>query len=144
MNTGTRWAVGVALIPAAFVIGGCARTVDTDQLQKQIETNIKTQVKQGVKVKCPSDITAEKGKKVLCQVKLANGIRVTLQATLVDDNGRFTFVILARKPGVTTAPAPAPVVTAPPPTTTPAPAATTPAPAATTPAPATTTPTTKP
>lgn len=116
MNSRLRWVACAAVLPAVLVFSGCDQTIDAGDLEQYIAKNVKQQVGQDVKVKCPSDIVAKKGKTLTCTVTLTSGALATATVTLLDDKGQFTYAI--------TAGGPAPAVTTPPAAT--APAATTP------------------
>jgi hypothetical protein len=93
MRSYSKYLVLAAVVPAAFFIAGCDKTVDTGELQSKIAENIKTQVGQKVTVKCPDDIKAKAGNKVNCTVTLANGTKVKAVVTMKDDNGNFSYTV---------------------------------------------------
>ncbi len=93
MNLPLRWISLAAVLPAAVVLAGCDKTLDSGDLQSKIATNIKTQVGQTVKVKCPGDIKAKKGTIATCTVTLPNGSTVKAHVTLQSDNGKFSYVL---------------------------------------------------
>lgn len=93
MRIATRWVALAAVLPAALVFAGCDKTVDSGDLESKISDNIKQQVGQKVKVDCPSDITAKKGKVVNCTIALPSGKKVKAVVTLKDDNGKFSYTV---------------------------------------------------
>ncbi len=104
MSTNLRWMAVAAVLPAALVISGCDKTIDSGDLEKKITENINTQVKQKVKVDCPGDITAKKGKVLTCTITLANGSTAKAIVTLQDDNGKFSYTVPSSTGGTTTTP----------------------------------------
>jgi len=125
-------------VPLVLALTGCDRPIDTDQLQDEIAKNVKQQVGVTVKVTCPKDVDAKKGKTFDCLVKESTGAVATAKVTLTDDKGGFAYDIVAGAPAgaattTTTATAPPAAAT----TVTPPPAATATTPPAATP-PATT------
>jgi len=119
-------------VPMVLALTGCDRPIDTGQLQDEIAKNVKQQVGVTVKVTCPKDIEAKKGKTFDCLIKEPTGAVATAKVTLTDDKGGFAYDIVAGAPAGTTT-----TTTAPPAATTTPPAATVTTPPAATP-PATT------
>jgi hypothetical protein len=106
MRIPSAWVALVAVVPVALVLGGCDKTIDTDDLQKTIQESVQSTSDVKVKsVSCPDDIKAEKGKKFDCTVTPTSGSPVKITVTLIDNDGKFTYA------AATTTPAPASTTT---------------------------------
>lgn len=95
MNHPLRWAAAVVALPIAFLFAGCSQTLDTGDLQKKIEDGVSSQNGVKVKVKCPDDIEAKKGKIVTCTATTTSGQKASIVVTLLDDNGKFSYRVKA-------------------------------------------------
>lgn len=86
-------ALASALPLAAALAAGCGTTtLNTDEAEKQIAAGIEKQT--GVKllkVDCPSDVEAKKGKTFHCTLTVPNGRKVRLTAVQTSDDGKFTY-----------------------------------------------------
>lgn len=72
-------------------LGGCTKTVGNEDAESKAAKTLSAQVGQKVSVKCPGRLEAKKGKEYDCTATAADGSRMRLRLTMVDDSGRFTF-----------------------------------------------------
>jgi hypothetical protein len=78
------------LIPLA----GCAKTLDSGDLEKELKTQLGKDAGATPKsVSCPDNIEVKKGKKFDCTLIAPNGDKVTVNVTLTNDNGGFTATV---------------------------------------------------
>lgn len=83
----------VALPVAGLALSGCAKKIDSGDLEKKISDNIAQQVGgQKPKVDCPSGKDAKKGNTFTCTATLA-GQKATIQVRLTSNDGKFTFQV---------------------------------------------------
>ncbi len=85
------------LIPAALAalaLPGCAKTLDTGDVSKEIGASLEKEAGQKPKkVDCPSDVEVKEGKRFDCTVTAADGSTVKANVTLTDDDGKFRYQV---------------------------------------------------
>jgi hypothetical protein len=85
-------ASALALAALAVAATGCGTdTVDNKKAESQVKSQLAAAGGQVKSVSCPSDVEAKSGKKFDCEVTTANGAKVTLHGTVVNDKGRIHF-----------------------------------------------------
>ncbi len=113
MNSRLTRLACVAILPAALILAGCDKTIDSGDLEGEIAKNIKQQVGETVTVSCPDDITAKKGKTFTCKVTRKTGAPVIAKVTLLDNEGKFSYALAAAAVTTTPVPTPTPTTTTP-------------------------------
>lgn len=83
-----RLAIAV-LAALALVAAGCggSDTVDTAQVEDQVQEEAEDRDLQVDRVSCPDEITAEQGEEFDCEVELEGGDEIDAEVTLRDDSG---------------------------------------------------------
>ena len=78
-----------AVTAAALALGACGETViDSGEIETQIAGDIEQETgTRDVEVDCPDDIEAKKGDTFECEATAPGGIKQTVEATQVDDDG---------------------------------------------------------
>ena len=89
-----RTSLLIALI-AALTLAACGdKTLDTGDAEKKIAEGVEEQQNyEPEKVECPDDMKAEEGETYECKVTAPGGKEATATITMVDDEGRFRFVV---------------------------------------------------
>jgi hypothetical protein len=86
----------IALVCAAALTACGEKTLDTADAEDEISEKLQAQGRPEPKdVECPDDMTAEKGKKYTCKLTAPNGDEVDVDLTMLDDDGRFEFEVVA-------------------------------------------------
>lgn len=82
-----------AVALSVFIAGitGCKKTVDTKGVEKKTSKTLSAQIGKKVKIKCPGTLEAKKGKTYTCTAVAADGSRMKVRVTMLDDSGRFGF-----------------------------------------------------
>jgi hypothetical protein len=80
---------------ALALLAGCGEnTIDTDDLESEIQTDLAESA--GVEPKeisCPEDIVAEEGRKFECELTAPDDSTAVVEVTLTDDEGGFEAVV---------------------------------------------------
>jgi hypothetical protein len=90
-----RTPLAVAALAAAAALAACGdKTLDSGDAEGKIADGVKEQQNyEPEKVECPDDMKAEKGETYECKVTAPGGREATAKITMVDDEGRFRFVV---------------------------------------------------
>lgn len=93
-----RWAIALpAALIAAAALSACSvsigsKTVNQASLQTVLAARILRSTGTVVKVRCPSDEKAKKGRRFDCTATAPDGTKSAVHVTLIDDNGHFNAV----------------------------------------------------
>ncbi len=89
-----RMGLPIALVAAAVLAACGDKTLDTGDAEKKIAEGVQEQQDyEPERVECPEDMKAEKGESYECKVTAPGGREATARITMVDDEGRFRFVV---------------------------------------------------
>ncbi|MDQ3934414.1 MAG: DUF4333 domain-containing protein [Actinomycetota bacterium] len=78
---------------SALALAGCAKTLESGDAESKIADEIKKQRNVEVKVECPDDMEAKKGKRYQCTVTEPSGAQLGLTLETTDDDGGFRFEV---------------------------------------------------
>ncbi len=79
---------------AALALPGCAKTLDPDDVEKEIGSSLEREAGQKPKkVDCPADVEVKKDKRFDCTVTATDGSTVKANVTLTDDDGKFRYQV---------------------------------------------------
>jgi hypothetical protein len=92
-----RGATAAAFATLALGAAACGRTVDSGQLESQIADFVNRTTGASIKVSCPDNVKAEKGKKFTCTSSGA-GQRGTIVIEFVTADGKFRIASMSSKP----------------------------------------------
>ena len=90
-----RLALSAAACLAVVALAACGdKTLDSGDAEDKITEGVKEQQNyEPEKVECPDDMKAEEGKTYECTVTAPGGREATAKLTMIDDEGRFRFVV---------------------------------------------------
>jgi uncharacterized lipoprotein len=93
----SRLATAVLACLVAVAIAACGeKTVDTADAEDEISDQLTAQGRPKPKdVECPDDMKAKKGEKYTCKLTAPNGDEVNVNLTMLDDDGKFRFEVVA-------------------------------------------------
>ena len=89
----------IALAPAiaaVALLAGCGETLDTDDLETKLRTQLAPQggaKPEDISVKCPEDQKVEKGHKFSCTLTAPDGSKARVDVTLTNDEGGFEAIV---------------------------------------------------
>ena len=86
----------LALAVAALAVAGCSKTIDTEDLENQLRTQMAPQggaKPEDITVDCPEDQEIEKGRKFSCTLTAPDGSKARIDVTLTDDDGGFDAIV---------------------------------------------------
>lgn len=93
-----RTLLAVLALAAGGGLAGCSaevstggKTVNTEEAENQIATQISEQTGTDATVTCPDDVKAEKGATFDCTAADADGNEITVVVTQKDDEGNVSF-----------------------------------------------------
>lgn len=83
--------IASVLVPvAALVLAACAKTVDSDDLENQLEEQLGNSGASGFAADCPDDEKAEQGNEFTCTLTDdKSGQTIDVIVTMTDDEGHF-------------------------------------------------------
>jgi hypothetical protein len=87
-----RAVVATAILSLALVVAGCAKTVDSGQMEEDLASQLSKQAgvdAADVSVDCPDDQDAEEGNKFDCTLTAPNGDEVTVNVTITNGGDSF-------------------------------------------------------
>ena len=86
------------LVVITVALVACGETViDSGEIESQIAGDIEEQTgTRDVEVACPDDIEAKKGDIFECEATAPGGIKQTVEATQVDDDGNIDWKLVRR------------------------------------------------
>lgn len=90
MNPLKRMTVPLLALAAALALAACAKTVDSDDLEGQLEEQFAASGSSDVTADCPDDEKVEKGNEFTCTLtEDKSGQSIDVIVTMTDDDGHF-------------------------------------------------------
>ncbi len=90
MNLKRTIAPAVLALVAALGLAACAKTVDADDLESQLEDQVAASESSNITAECPDDEKAEQGNEFTCKLTdEKSGQTIDVIVTMTDDEGHF-------------------------------------------------------
>ena len=94
MSDGVNRRLGLVLVAVviAAALTGCSKTLDPADVEGEIKSQFTDQGLDVAAVTCPDDIEAKADTTAECEMA-ANNIKVPVEITVTDDEGKFSFQV---------------------------------------------------
>ncbi|MEO8423401.1 MAG: DUF4333 domain-containing protein [Actinomycetota bacterium] len=98
----TRFVRAAVLLSIAFVSVACSKSLDIDGLEKELGSQLNTQLEAtGITVACPDGIDAESGGEFDCTGTVPDAGTLTIHVKQTDDEGHVTWEVVGATTGPT-------------------------------------------